>query len=69
MTTSGGIIVRLSAGDWVRIGAATSTIVMVLAGGYIRQDRMLSELMALTKQQNERIIRLENQMDLIRRTP
>jgi hypothetical protein len=68
MTTSSGIVVRLSWGDWAKIAAGMATILSFAIGAYLRQDRMLSELVAIQHQQQQRIARLENQMDYLTRT-
>lgn len=68
MTTQNGAVVRLSGGDWIKIGAGLITVMSVAVTAYLRQDRMLSELVAIQQQQQQRIVRLENQMDYLTRT-
>lgn len=68
MTTQAGAVVRLSGGDWIKIGAGLITVLSVATTAYLRQDRMLSELVAIQQQQQQRLVRLENQMDYLTRT-
>lgn len=63
MTLGPGLVVRLSTRDWLAIATILTTIATIAGGAYLRQDRMLSELMAISRLQQDRIARLESQMD------
>ena len=63
MTLGPGLVVRLSTRDWLAIAAILTTLATIAGGAYLRQDRMLSELMAISRLQQDRIARLESQMD------
>ena len=62
---SSGQVVRLSIRDWTTIIAVTVTLMTLIFGAYLRQDRMLSELMVLTRMQQERLAKLERQFESI----
>lgn len=62
-----GQVVRLSIKDWITIAVGVGTLVVMIGGAYLRQDRMLSELMVLSRMQQERLEKLEHRIDEIQR--
>ena len=60
-----GQIVHLSLKDWIAIAVGIGTLVVMIGGAYLRQDRMLSELMVLSRMQQDRLEKLERRIDEI----
>lgn len=60
-----GQIVHLSLKDWIAIAVGIGTLVVMIGGAYLRQDRMLSELMVLSRLQQDRLEKLERRIDEI----
>lgn len=67
MTLPSGQVVHLSTRDWITLGGVVVTLMTLIFGAYLRQDRMLSELMVLTRMQQERLTTLERQMESLAR--
>lgn len=63
MTLPSGQVVHLSMRDWIALSATIITLLTLILGAYLRQDRMLSELMVMTQMQQERLARLERQVE------
>lgn len=66
MTVQGtGQVVHLAIKDWITIAVGVGTLVVMISGAYLRQDRMLSELMVMSRMQQDRLTQLEQRIDEI----
>lgn len=59
--------VRLSARDYVALGAAIVAISAVFFGAYLRHDRLLSEVLTMQRAQGARVEKLEKSLDSVER--
>ena len=59
----GSDIVRLSPGDWVKIGGVALTLFGSLIGVYIHHDRMLTQLIVQQQYTNARLDKIEVKLD------
>jgi hypothetical protein len=59
----GSNIVKLSAGDWFKIGGVALGLAASLIGVYLHHDRLLTQLVTQQQYTNNRLDRIETKLD------